>query len=86
MRFKTCVCEPLVPALLVVQWIALRPGRPRSTSRLAGLGTWSDVTGDDGSFFLEPMLTMVISQCQDYGMIARALRSGLLKTELRENY
>ena len=23
--------------------------------------------GDDGSFFLEPMLTMVISQCQDHG-------------------
>ena len=32
--------------------------------------TWSDVTG--------------ISQCQDHGSIACALRSGLLKTELKE--
>ena len=42
--------------------------------------------GFDGSFFLslEPMLTMVISQCQDHRSIACALRSGLLKTELKE--
>ena len=40
--------------------------------------------GDDGSFFLEPMLTMVISQCPDYGLVACALRSGLLRTELKE--
>ena len=33
---------------------------------------------------LESMLTMVISQCQDHGSVACAMRSGLLKTELKE--
>ena len=36
------------------------------------------------AFFLEPMLTMVISQCQDHESVACALRSGLLKIELKE--
>ena len=58
-------------------------GRDQRPARRT-LETWSDVTGDDGSFFLEPMLTMVINQCQDYESIACALRSGLLKTELKE--
>ena len=40
--------------------------------------------GDNGSFFLEPMLTMVISQRQDHESVACALRSGLLKIELKE--
>ena len=40
--------------------------------------------GDDESFFREPMLTMVISHRQDRGSVACALRSGLLKTELKE--
>ena len=54
------------------QWIALRPCRPRSLPREAGLGTWSDLTGDDGSFFLEPKLTMVISHCRDHGSVEGA--------------
>ena len=35
------------------------------------------------AFFLELKLTMVISHCQDHGSVACALRSGLLKTELK---
>ena len=47
-----------------------------------GLGKHDMMTqGADGSFFLEPKLTMVISQCQDYGMCACVLRSQLLKAE-----
>ena len=55
------------------------------TVALGGLGEHEMKTqGDDGSFFLEPKLTMVISQCQDYGMITCALRSGLLKTDCKK--
>ena len=55
------------------------------TVALGGLGKHEMKTqGEDGSFFLEPKLTMVISQCQDYESVACALRSGLLKTELKE--
>ena len=42
--------------------------------------TWDEVAGWWWKLFLEPKLTMVISQCQDYGMFACALRSGLLQT------
>ena len=57
-------------------------GRDQSSG---GLGKHGRMTqGEDGSFFLELKLTMVISQCQDYGMCACVLRSGLLKAGLKE--
>ena len=37
--------RPVVAHGQLSEWIALRPGRPRSPPRWADLGTWSVVTG-----------------------------------------
>ena len=53
-------------------------GRVQSSS---GLGKHDMMTqSEDGSFFLEPMLTMVISHCEKCGSGACTMRIGLLKT------